>query len=51
MLKSQISRKIDIIPQIQTITAFQNKPDMFQKRNLMLIINNQLVFFNQLNRH
>ncbi|CAD8062211.1 unnamed protein product [Paramecium primaurelia] len=30
MLKSKMSKKIETIPKIQTITAFQNKPEMLQ---------------------
>ncbi|CAD8078632.1 unnamed protein product [Paramecium sonneborni] len=31
MLKSKMSKKFETIPKIQTITAFQNKPEMLQK--------------------
>ncbi|CAD8156781.1 unnamed protein product [Paramecium octaurelia] len=30
MLKSKMSKKIETIPKIQTLTAFQNKPEMLQ---------------------
>ncbi|CAD8171893.1 unnamed protein product [Paramecium pentaurelia] len=45
MLKSKMSRKIDTIPQIQTITAFQNKPDMVQKRKLNVDKKQSIEFF------